>query len=192
MLSVQLQSVSILSPRVERRACLRIFPLCSPPGFSSQITALRPMEKSDGDEARKDKGTQDMLPSYLHQEQQTVPIDSQSHVHCLLVTNQCSATCKHHPGHHSSDKGKPWCPSPTSTQQRNAGVQCPDFSLFDCVSQRMNLKPAVSQGKTRRSLQFRFGTTARTRLLTHLSMHALGKSFSLFIPWLPCLHKQEP
>lgn len=71
--------------------------------------------------------------------------------------------------------------------QPSTGILAPNVLIlhcFFCVSQSKN--STVSQGKT----HFRFGATARTRLLTLVSAHALGKSFSLFIPWLPCLQKQ--
>lgn len=134
-----------------------------------------------------------MLPSCQPGEEQRVPLNSQSHEFTFsyfqtwLPELWCRHSCQDANWGMQVQVQEPGdAPAPC---QPSTGILAPNvliLHLFSCVSQSRKLNSTVSQGKT----HFRFGATARTRLLTHVSAHALGKSFSLFIPWLPCLQKQ--
>ena len=140
-----------------------------------------------------------------------MPLDSQSQAKLLLnhkITFAYlqtslpeawySLSCQQHdPGHQRlrrPQKGQP--ESPVMLQLRGSPAQRfqdPRYrsrSVPSVFSKSRSLKLTVSQGKTCRHLHCRFGATARTCLLTHVSAHASGKSFSFCIPWLPCLQKQ--
>lgn len=116
--------------------------------------------------------------------------------HCCLKRGTASPAGDTNKGISSSNGHISASPEPCDApapHQPSTGILGPSVLIsrsFSRVSQRRKPKPTVSQGKTCRNLHFRFGATARTRLLTRVSAHASGKSFSLFIPWLPCLEKQ--
>lgn len=133
------------------------------------------------------------------------PFTHKAGLSLLLIVNSHLPTSRHHfPKRGTASPAGDAAPMVThlqahklrdapAPQEPSTGILRPKVLIsqsFSCVSQRRKLKLTVSQGKTCRNLHFRFGATAKTRLLTRVSAHASGKPFSLFIPWLPCLQKQ--